>query len=114
MLPDDQNAVAEREALGRVGGNRGVECSMPDSDAGRSGDYPPNVQVVPVPHLDAEGQVSGDVVQVGVRQFAQKLVYPLVQGTRIAPKLGGLRAQLFEQGEGVELAIGVVVHGNER
>jgi hypothetical protein len=105
VLPDDEDAVAQREALARVGGYRGIERGVADGDASRSGNRPPDAFVVPIPHLDSEGQIGRDVVEVRIRQLPQKLVYPFVQGARIGPKLGGLRVELFEEVQSVELAV---------
>ena len=84
MLANNKNAIAEREPLGWVGGYRHIKRGVSDGDAGRSGDYPADVLVVPVPHLDSERQVGRDVVQVWVCKFAQKLVHPLMQSARFA------------------------------
>ena len=36
------------------------------------------MRVVPVPHLDADWQVSRNVVEVGVREFAQQFINVVV------------------------------------
>ena len=52
-------------------GNGGVERSVPDGDARRRGDHPPDVLVVTVPQLHAEWQIGRDIVQVRVGQLAK-------------------------------------------
>ncbi len=80
---------------------------MPDGDARRGGDYPPDVLVVPVPQLDAKGKVRGDVVEVGVRQLAKQSVHSEIEVGGRAPQMSAFLAELFEQPEGVELAVAV-------
>lgn len=43
--------------------------------------------------------------KVGFASSRKGLVYPLVQGARIVPQLRGVRAELFEKADGVELAV---------
>jgi hypothetical protein len=38
VLPDNEDAVADCEALGRVGRNRHIKRGMPDGDTGRGGE----------------------------------------------------------------------------
>ena len=88
----------------RVIGDRGVEGRMPDGDARRSRHDPPDV-LISVPHFDPKGQAGGDVVQVRVRQLAQKLVHAEIGIRRRAPEAFALLAELFEEAERVELAV---------
>ena len=74
MLADNENAVAKREALAWVCGSRGIERSVADGDAGRSCNRPPHSFVLPIPHLDAKGQVGRYVVQIRIRQLPQNFV----------------------------------------
>lgn len=95
MLPDDLYAVAQREALVWIVGNGGVERSVPDGDARRRGNHPPDVLVV---------QIGRDIVQVRIGQLAEQLVHAVIELRGRAPKLAAFGTQLLEQAERVELA----------
>lgn len=113
MLANDQGAVAQSEALAGIGSDSGIERRVPDGDARRCCDYPPDVLVVAVPQLDAERQLRRDVVKIGIGQLAQKRVHAVVEIGRRAPQLAAFGAEPFEQPERVELTfIPILPHKN--
>jgi hypothetical protein len=65
-----QDAVAQRESLAGVVGNSSVEGGMSDGNTGRCRDDPSKMLPVLIPQLYAKRQVAGNVMQVGVGQFA--------------------------------------------
>ncbi len=105
MLADDQDAVAQREALIGIVRNRSVERRVAYGNARRSSDDPSDVLVVAIPHFDAEGQPRRDVMEVGIGELAEQFIHPEVEVRGRAPKALALATELFEQPEGMELAV---------
>jgi hypothetical protein len=66
MLPNHQYPIPQREPLIRIIRNRCIHRGVPDRNARRRGDHPANMLVRLVPHLDAEGEVTWDVMQVRI------------------------------------------------
>jgi hypothetical protein len=66
ILPDDKYAVAQRKVLISIVGDRRIQRSASDRGACRSRDDPPNMLLIPIPHLHPKGQVARDVTQVRV------------------------------------------------
>jgi uncharacterized protein YdeI (YjbR/CyaY-like superfamily) len=94
VLADDQNPVAQREALVGVVGDGRVGRGVADRDArGDSDDGPADVLVRAIPHLDPEGEVARNVVKVRVGGFAQQFVDALVRLGRCTAERFVLRAQ---------------------
>jgi hypothetical protein len=75
MLPNNQGPVPQREALVRVVRNRDIKCGVSNRDTRRRCNHPPDVLVGAVPHFDPERQVSGNVAQVRIGEFAQQLIH---------------------------------------
>jgi hypothetical protein len=50
----------------RIIRDRRIHRSMPHGSTRRRRDYPPNVLLVLIPHLDPKGQIARDVVQVRI------------------------------------------------
>jgi len=67
--------------------------------------YPPNFSVIAIPHFNSKGQASGDVVQIGIGQFAQQFINAVIELRGCAPKLVAFRAQLLAQAQRVELPV---------
>jgi hypothetical protein len=67
---------------------------MPNRDTRGCRYHPANV--LSIPHLDVEGEVVGDVVQVGIGQLSKQSVNPEVRLRRSAPEAFAFAAQLFE------------------
>jgi hypothetical protein len=61
MLPDDKDAVPEREPLVGEVRNGGVEGRMPYGNARRGSDKPTDMLLGPVPHVDPERQLGGGI-----------------------------------------------------
>jgi hypothetical protein len=64
VLPDDMDAVAEREALARVRGYRSIKRRMSNCHVGRCCDRPPHSLVLPIPHISTR---NGRLVRTSCR-----------------------------------------------
>src|SRR6185312_782728 len=69
MLPNHEYPIPQREPLLRIIRNRRIRRSMSNRDACRRRDYPANMLIRLVPHLDAKGEVAWDIMQVGIGQL---------------------------------------------
>lgn len=78
---------------------------MPDRNVGRGGNYPPNVLIMAIPHFHPEKEPCRNGVHVGIGQPAQNLIYAEISLPGNAPELLGLNSKLFEQPEGLRLAV---------
>ena len=85
MLPNHQYPIPQREPLLRIIRNRDIHRSMSDRNASRRGNYPPNMLIGLIPHLDPEGEVARDIMQVGVSELAQQFVRAEVRFRASAP-----------------------------
>jgi len=64
-----------------------------------------------VPHLDPEGEVARNVVQVRIGQLPKQLIHSEIRFRASTPQALRCLAQLFKYGQGVELAV-TFVHEN--
>ena len=74
VLPDDMDAIAEREALARVRGYRRIKGRMSNCRWSMLRPSTALPCLADPTHLDPEWQVGRHVVQVRVRQLPQDLV----------------------------------------
>ena len=66
MLPNHEYPIPQCEALIGIIRDRRVHRCMPDRNASRRRNHPPNMLIGLVPHLNPEGEVAGDVVEVWI------------------------------------------------
>jgi hypothetical protein len=85
MLPNHLYPIPQREPLIRVVRNRRIHRSVPDRRTRRRCNHPLHMLIRSVPHLDPEGEVAGDVVQVGICELAKQFVHPEVRLRAGAP-----------------------------
>ena len=64
--PDHKYPIPKHETLIRIIGNRRIQRGVSDCDTSRRGNHPPNMLIRLVPHLDPEGQIARNVVQVRI------------------------------------------------
>ena len=71
--------------------------------------------IIAVPHFDAEWQVGGDVVEVGIGQLSQQCVDAKIGFRRSAPEAFAFSAELLQEAKRIERAIILCVFsdGNE-
>jgi hypothetical protein len=63
MLSNNQYPIPQREPLIRIIRNRRIHCRVPNRNASRRRNHPPNMLIRLIPHLDPKGEVAGNVVQ---------------------------------------------------
>jgi hypothetical protein len=71
MLPNHEYPIPQREPLIRIIRNRRIHRSVSKRGASRRRNHPPNMLIRLVPHLNAEGEVARDVMQVRIGQLTQ-------------------------------------------
>ena len=71
MLPNHEYPIPQCEPLIRIIRNRRVQRCMADRNASRCRNYPSNALIRLVLHLNAEGEVARDVMQVRIGQLTQ-------------------------------------------
>jgi hypothetical protein len=109
MLPNHQYPIPQREPLIRIVRNRRINRGMADCNARRRRNHLPNILI---PHLDAEGQVAGDVVEVWIGELAQQFIDAEVSRRACAPKALRRIAQLLKHAKRVQLTVRLV-HENK-
>ena len=66
MLPNHEYPIPQREPLIGIVRYRGIHPCMPDRNASRRRNHPSDMLIRLVPHLDPEGEVAWDVMQVRI------------------------------------------------
>jgi len=66
MLPNHVYPIPKCEPLRWIIRNRRIHCCMPDRNTGRCCNHPAHMLICPVPHLDPEREIAGNVVQVRI------------------------------------------------
>ena len=107
-LPNHEYPIPQREPLIRIIRNRRVHRGMSNRNASRRRSHPPNMLIRLVPHLDAKGEVAGDVVEVRISKLAQKFIDAEVRLRACAPYSLRCFAQLLRHAQRVQLTIRLV------
>jgi hypothetical protein len=76
MLPYHQYPIPQREPLLRIIRNRRIQTATL---------APANMLIRLIPHLDAKGEVAGDVVEIGIGQLPQQFIHSEVRFRASAP-----------------------------
>jgi hypothetical protein len=66
MLPDHKYPIPQREPLIWIIRYRRIHRRVPNCNTSRRCNHPPDVLIRLVPHLDPEGEVARDVVEVWI------------------------------------------------
>jgi hypothetical protein len=66
MLPNHLYPIPQREPLIWIIRDGGIHRSVSHGNTRRRRDHPPHMLIRPVPHLDPEGEIARDVVQVWI------------------------------------------------
>jgi hypothetical protein len=74
MLPNHEYPIPQREPLLRIIRDGRIQRSMSDRNARRCRNHPSNMLIGLIPHLDPEGEVAGDVVEVRIGELPQKFI----------------------------------------
>ena len=85
MLPDYQYPIPQREPLIGIIRNRRIQRNMPDRNAGRRRNHPSNMLLRLVPHLNAAGEVAGNVVEVRIGELPKQFIHSEVRRRAGAP-----------------------------
>ena len=79
MLPNHKYPIPQREPLIWIVRNRRIHRSMADRNASRRRNHPPNMLIRLVPHFDPKGEVTRDIMQVGISELAQQFIHSEVR-----------------------------------
>ena len=85
MLPNQEYPISQCEPLIGIIRNRRIQRSMPDRNAGRRRNHPSNMLLRVVPHLNAEGEVAGNVVEVRIGELPKQFIHSEVRRRAGAP-----------------------------
>ena len=85
MLPNHEYPIPQREPLLRIIRNRRIQRSVPNRHTRRRRNHPANVLIRLIPHLDPEGEVAGDVVEVRIGELPKQFVHSEVRRRACAP-----------------------------
>ena len=66
MLPNHEYPIPQREPLIRIVRNRRIHRRVPNRNASRRRNHPPNMLIRLIPHLDPKGKIVRDIVQVWI------------------------------------------------
>ena len=66
MLPNNQHPIPQREPLIWIIRDRRIHRRAPNRNTSRRRDHPPNMLIRLVPHLDPEGEIAWNVVEVRI------------------------------------------------
>ena len=101
MLPNHEYPIPQREPLiGKVR-NRRIHRSKSDRNARRRRNHPSDMLIRLVPHLDPEGEVAWDVVEIWIGQLPKQFIHSEVRLGACAPKALRRIAQLFKHAQRV-------------
>ena len=85
MLPNNQYPIPQGEPLIRIIRNRRIQRRMPDRNASRRRNHPSNMLLRLIPHLNAEGEVAGNVVEVRIGELPKQFIHSEVRRRASAP-----------------------------
>jgi hypothetical protein len=109
ILPNHH--ISQREPLIRIIRNCCIHRGMSNCNTRRRSNHPPNMLIRSVPHLDPEGEVARDVVEVWVGQLPEQLIHSKVRRRACTPKALRCFAKLLQHSQRMELTF-VLVHEN--
>ena len=85
MLPNHLYPIPQREPLIRIIRNRGIHRGMAHDYARRRRNHPSNMLIRLIPHLNPEGEVAGNVVEVRIGELPKQFIHSEARRRARAP-----------------------------